>query len=49
MQHQKALLEKRPRFEAWTRAGAESAPHPADQHVGRQIATVRVQSDVSQA
>ncbi|MFE0018337.1 helix-turn-helix domain-containing protein [Mesorhizobium sp. NPDC059054] len=27
----------------------ESEPHPADQHVGRQIATVRVQSDVSQA
>ncbi|QND66608.1 helix-turn-helix transcriptional regulator [Mesorhizobium loti] len=27
----------------------ESDPHPADQHVGRQIATVRVQSDVSQA
>ncbi|WP_245435793.1 helix-turn-helix domain-containing protein [Mesorhizobium tamadayense] len=26
----------------------ESSPHPADQHVGRQIATVRVQSDVSQ-
>ena len=24
------------------------APHPADQHVGSQIATVRVQSDVSQ-
>lgn len=27
----------------------DSDPHPADQHVGRQIATVRVQSDVSQA
>ncbi|ESX16668.1 transcriptional regulator [Mesorhizobium sp. LSJC255A00] len=27
----------------------EGDPHPADQHVGRQIATVRVQSDVSQA
>lgn len=26
----------------------ESDPHPADRHVGRQIATVRVQSDVSQ-
>jgi transcriptional regulator with XRE-family HTH domain len=26
----------------------ESEPHPADRHVGRQIATVRVQSDVSQ-
>ncbi|WP_281410985.1 helix-turn-helix transcriptional regulator [Mesorhizobium sp. NZP2077] len=27
----------------------ECSPHSADQHVGRQIATVRVQSDVSQA
>ncbi|WP_245275018.1 helix-turn-helix domain-containing protein [Mesorhizobium sp. LSHC412B00] len=27
----------------------ESDPHPADRHVGRQIATLRVQSDVSQA
>lgn len=27
----------------------DSDPHPADQHVGRQVATVRVQSDVSQA
>ena len=27
----------------------ESSSHPADRHVGRQIATVRVQSDVSQA
>ncbi|WP_256754704.1 helix-turn-helix domain-containing protein [Mesorhizobium sp. Mes31] len=26
----------------------DSDPHPADQHVGRQIASVRVQSDVSQ-
>lgn len=26
-----------------------TGPHPADQHVGRQIAIVRVQSDVSQA
>ncbi|WP_202295455.1 helix-turn-helix domain-containing protein [Mesorhizobium sp. 131-2-1] len=26
----------------------ESGPHPADEHVGKQIATVRVQSDVSQ-
>lgn len=50
MQHQKTFPEsKRTRFEVWARAGAESAPHPADQHVGRQIAIVRVQSDVSQA
>jgi transcriptional regulator with XRE-family HTH domain len=27
----------------------KGCPHPADQHVGRQIAAVRVQSDVSQA
>ncbi|RUV21750.1 helix-turn-helix transcriptional regulator [Mesorhizobium sp. M7A.F.Ca.MR.245.00.0.0] len=48
MQHQKALPEsKLTRFEVWARAGM--APHPADQHVGRQIATIRVQSDVSQA
>ncbi|WP_250889000.1 helix-turn-helix transcriptional regulator [Mesorhizobium sp. dw_380] len=34
-----------------TRATPDGAgsPHPADQYVGRQIATVRVQSDVSQA
>ncbi|MER8753795.1 helix-turn-helix domain-containing protein [Mesorhizobium sp. M1050] len=50
MQHQKIFPEsKRTRFEVWERTGAECAPHPADQHVGRQIAVVRVQSDVSQA
>ncbi|ESX62611.1 transcriptional regulator [Mesorhizobium sp. LSHC422A00] len=50
MQHQKTSPEsRRTRFEVWARAGAENAPHPADQHVGRQIAIVRVQSDVSQA
>jgi transcriptional regulator with XRE-family HTH domain len=27
----------------------ESSPHPADLHVGRQVAAARVQSDVSQA
>ncbi|MEI9406994.1 helix-turn-helix transcriptional regulator [Mesorhizobium argentiipisi] len=34
----------------WTtrKQAVESEPHPADRHVGRQIATVRVQSDVSQ-
>ncbi|CAN7515321.1 helix-turn-helix domain-containing protein [Mesorhizobium caraganae] len=47
----KALVEpKRPRvIEAWPKPETECSPHPADQHVGRQIATVRVQSDVSQA
>ncbi|MES0172631.1 helix-turn-helix transcriptional regulator [Mesorhizobium sp. M0006] len=39
--------ERRP-FVAWSKAGSENYPHPADQHVGKQIATVRVQSDVSQ-
>ncbi|UCI05212.1 helix-turn-helix domain-containing protein [Mesorhizobium sp. B1-1-8] len=48
MQHRRALANpNRPRFE--TSAKGESDPHPADQHVGRQLATVRVQSDVSQA
>ncbi|RAZ88901.1 transcriptional regulator [Mesorhizobium hawassense] len=36
-------------FRAVPKPKIESDPHPADQHVGRQIATVRVQSDVSQA
>jgi transcriptional regulator with XRE-family HTH domain len=51
MRHRKALLEpKRPAlFQAWAKHGPDSSPHAADQHVGRQIATVRVQSDVSQA
>ncbi len=50
MQHRKASAEaERPHFEAWAKAGAENASHPADQHVGRQVAAVRVQSDVSQA
>lgn len=51
MQHQKALSEPiHPRtFRTWTKPPAESIAHPADQHVGRQIASVRVQSDVSQA
>lgn len=31
------------------RTQPKGEPHPADQHVGRQIAAVRVQSDVSQA
>ncbi|RUV51697.1 hypothetical protein EOB77_09915 [Mesorhizobium sp. M7A.F.Ca.MR.228.00.0.0] len=34
LQHQKTLPElKRTKFEVRARAGAESAPHPADQHV----------------
>ncbi len=51
MQLRKALVEStRPRvFQAWPKPETGCSPHPADQHVGRQIAIVRVQSDVSQA
>ncbi|WP_292358490.1 helix-turn-helix transcriptional regulator [Mesorhizobium sp.] len=35
-------------FQAAPKPKIERDPHPADLHVGRQIATVRVQSDVSQ-
>ncbi|MER8788322.1 helix-turn-helix domain-containing protein [Mesorhizobium sp. M0983] len=41
---QRAILLRR-----GSKPKVETDPHPADQHVGRQIATVRVQSDVSQA
>lgn len=37
------------RFQAGAQINAGSGPHPADQHVGRQIAAVRIHSDVSQA
>jgi transcriptional regulator with XRE-family HTH domain len=33
----------------YPKASVASKPHPADLHVGRQLAMVRVQSDVSQA
>lgn len=51
MQNQKAFSETRRSHRLQTRAKreTESGPHLADQHVGRQIASVRVQSDVSQA
>lgn len=51
MQFRKAFAEPgRPRvFNASVNHGTESSSHPADQYVGRQIAAVRVQSDVSQA
>ncbi|MFD9901292.1 helix-turn-helix domain-containing protein [Mesorhizobium sp. NPDC059025] len=48
MQHRKAALDSRP-VPARAKPKAESTPHPVDQHVGKQLATVRVQSDVSQA
>jgi transcriptional regulator with XRE-family HTH domain len=51
VEHRKALLK--PQRSVLLRTGPkpkiDSDPHPADQHVGRQVATVRVQSDVSQA
>ncbi|MHB9437614.1 helix-turn-helix domain-containing protein [Mesorhizobium sp. P15089B] len=37
------------RFQSGVAPNGEVGPHPADRHVGRQIATLRVQSDVSQA
>ncbi|WP_157678605.1 helix-turn-helix transcriptional regulator [Mesorhizobium sp. WSM1497] len=51
MQFRKAFgePERRSVFNAPVNHGIESGPHPADQYVGRQIAAVRVQSDVSQA
>ncbi|WP_244571245.1 helix-turn-helix domain-containing protein [Mesorhizobium carmichaelinearum] len=36
-------------FQSGVVPNGEVGPHPADRHVGRQIATLRVQSDVSQA
>ncbi|MER9592750.1 helix-turn-helix domain-containing protein [Mesorhizobium australicum] len=51
MQFRKAFAEpgRRSVFNAPVNHGIEGGPHPADQYVGRQIAAVRVQSDVSQA
>lgn len=51
MQHRNAVSESKrqsvPRVQA--KAGTQTSSHPADLHVGRQVAVVRVQSDVSQA
>lgn len=51
MEHRKALLKPQRSvvFRTGPKPKIESDAHPADQHVGRQVATVRVQSDVSQA
>ncbi|MFD2058074.1 helix-turn-helix domain-containing protein [Mesorhizobium calcicola] len=51
MQFRKAFAEPgRPHvIQAGPKTETECSPHPADQHVGRQIAIVRVLSDVSQA
>ncbi|WP_352968966.1 helix-turn-helix transcriptional regulator [Mesorhizobium sp. M1406] len=51
MQLRKALVESRRSrvFQAWPKPETECSPHTADLHVGRQIATVRVLSHVSQA
>jgi transcriptional regulator with XRE-family HTH domain len=43
------LLKLLDGFRSGVALNSEVGPHPADRHVGRQIATVRVQSDVSQA
>lgn len=43
------MLERTDRFRTGVAPEGETSPHPVDRHVGRQIATVRVQSDVSQA
>ena len=43
------MLERTDGFRAGVAPEGETSPHPVDRHVGRQIATVRVQSDVSQA
>jgi transcriptional regulator with XRE-family HTH domain len=50
MQHRKDLADpKRPRLERRAKTKLETSAHSADRHVGRQIAAVRVQSNVSQA
>jgi len=43
------LLKLLDDFQSDVPPNGEVGPHPADRHVGRQIATLRVQSDVSQA
>ncbi|MFD9901280.1 helix-turn-helix domain-containing protein [Mesorhizobium sp. NPDC059025] len=43
------MLERFDRFQTGVPPKGEGNPHPADQHVGRQIAAVRVHSDISQA
>ena len=49
MQQRKALSESKQFRRFQPRDKAQDGPHPADQHVGRQLATLRVQSDVTQA
>ena len=50
MRQREALAETtRPAVAPWAKPKFQTSPHPADLHVGRQIAIVRVQSDVSQA
>jgi len=50
MQQREALSESKrlTAVTAWAKPKPQTSPHPADFHVGRQIAIVRVQSDVSQ-
>lgn len=47
MQHRKFAVSSRRTLS--TEKTSRPGPHLADQHVGRQLASVRVQSDVSQA
>lgn len=50
MQQRKVSSESKRfrRFQTRTNPKAKNGPHPADQHVGRQVATLRIQSDVTQ-
>ncbi|SDN78542.1 helix-turn-helix domain-containing protein [Ensifer sp. YR511] len=48
MQHRKITADSRRPFQANAKRNIQFGPHPADQHVGRQLATIRLQSDVSQ-
>ncbi|MER8512947.1 helix-turn-helix domain-containing protein [Mesorhizobium sp. M1060] len=49
MQFREAFAEPGRVSNGAANGGAERSPHPADLYVGRQIAAVRMQSDVSQA
>ena len=49
VEHKRTSLTRAGSLKSGVPAGLTPEPHPADQHVGRQIAMVRVQSDVSQA
>lgn len=50
MQQRKAASESKRfrRLQTRIKPKAKNGPHPADQHVGRQVAMLRIQSDVTQ-